>query len=164
MNPTRLAGTSFALAFLVVACAPHSIASAVPAAAQTALKRMSETDKPLAYSLTIENKLSDALSVKITPGKDATLTGPASFELKPGEHETLQLTIPKYEAGIIAGILAQNAVSSQQMLNTLSLAATKQGVALIYSVDTASGLSETTISTINADNAVLTVTAQNPKG
>jgi hypothetical protein len=41
------------------------------------------------------------------------------------------------------GILMQNAVSAQQSMNTISQAATTQGVALIYSVDTASDAAST---------------------
>lgn len=59
------------------------------------------------------------------------------------------------------GILFQNAVSSQQQQNTLSQAATNQGVMQIYSVDTtaAAGATEKVAQTGVSDNltSLLTV-------
>jgi Killing trait len=155
-------GTAIALGIAVAACASHPDATAIPATAQSASShvRKSQPDKPLDYSLTVENKLNDTLSVSVTPGKNAVLTGASTFELKPGERETVRVTIPKYEPGTIATLNAQNAVNQQQMLNTISLAATNQGVVQIYSIDVASGLDEATLGTLNADLAAFTAIAK----
>jgi len=61
------------------------------------------------------------------------------------------------------GILFQNAVSSQQQQNTLSQAATNQGVMQIYSVDTtaAAGATEKVAQTGVSDNLTSLLTVLN---
>jgi hypothetical protein len=97
----------------VAGCASNSNTPSVIATAQAAstLARGAKRDRPLDYRLTVENRLSDTLSVTVTAGKKATLSGESSFELKPGERETMHLTIPQYEPGTIATLDAHNATS-----------------------------------------------------
>jgi Killing trait len=163
MRSIHLASAIVALCLAVGGCAAHPDSAAIPAALlPSAAMRLpaSHADKPLDYRLTIENKLGDTLNVSVTPGKDATLTGSPAFELKPGERETVTLTIPSYEPGTIATLSAHNAVNQQQMLNTISLAATNQGVLLIYSIDVATGLDEKTSSLLTGTNDSFTVIAE----
>ncbi len=61
------------------------------------------------------------------------------------------------------GILFENAVASQQQLNTLALAASNQGVMQIYSLDTtaAAGATEKIAQTGIADNLTSLLTVLN---
>lgn len=155
--------TSLALALLAAGCSTQPGTPALPAAVLPASVPGSRSDKPLDYRLSIENRLGDTLTVIVTPGKESTLTGSPSFSLKPGERETVSLTIPAYQPGTIATVAAHNATSSQQALNTISLAATNQGVLQIYSIDVF-GMDETTTSTVTAEYAAVKIVATNLRG
>jgi Family of unknown function (DUF5407) len=117
----RTSGTrSFAaLALLVAGCAPAGPAGmGQPLAPEAALAAEA---MPLAYTLEIKNTLPNSLTVTLTPGTGATLTGPPVFEIAQGKTKTAKLSVAAFAPGQIVAIDGTNADRSQTLHNVISI-------------------------------------------
>jgi Family of unknown function (DUF5407) len=108
-----------ALVLAVAGCAP--IGTSVGVQPVTSAASNAADAMPLRYTLDFSNALAGPLTVTLTPGSRATLTGPASFTVAAGATGTATLSITAFTPGPIVDVRAVNANHSQTLHDIVSI-------------------------------------------